>query len=227
MTISWLPGADGMHHLSVVAEDAGTALKILGVIDSVVGGKLTITGTAPDNDPKRPIKGRAEVTEYRLVNQSALVRLLTIATFTGVLDAMTGQGFQMYRFEADFTKTGGRIDVPLARTWGPSLGLTATGFFDYGTDQIDLKGTVVPAYALNSILGQIPIVGFLLTGGKGSGVFAAVYTATGKLSEPTISVNPLSALAPGFLRGVFGLFSSGDQGPAALPPNFGQTGSGK
>ena len=227
MTISWLPAADGMHHLSVVAEDAGTALKILGVIDSVVGGKLTITGTAPDNDPKRPIKGRAEVTEYRLVNQSALVRLLTIATFTGVLDAMTGQGFQMYRFEADFTKTGGRIDVPLARTWGPSLGLTATGFFDYGTDQIDLKGTVVPAYALNSILGQIPIVGFLLTGGKGSGVFAAVYTATGKLSEPTISVNPLSALAPGFLRGVFGLFSSGDQGPAALPPNFGQTGSGK
>ncbi|HEX4573081.1 MAG TPA: DUF3971 domain-containing protein [Dongiaceae bacterium] len=227
MTISWLPAADGKHRLSVVAEDAGTALKILGVIDSVVGGKLTITGTAPDNDPKRPIKGRAEVTEYRLVNQSALVRLLTIATFTGVLDAMTGQGFQMYRFEADFTKAGGRIDVPLARTWGPSLGLTATGFFDYGTDQIDLKGTVVPAYALNSVLGQIPIVGFLLTGGKGSGVFAAVYTATGKLSQPTISVNPLSALAPGFLRGVFGLFSSGDQGPAALPPNFGQTGSGK
>jgi hypothetical protein len=227
MTISWLPAAGATHQLSVVAEDAGTALKILGVIDNVVGGKLTITGTASDNDPKRAVKGHAQVSEYRLVNQSALVRLLTIATFTGVLDAMTGQGFQMYRFEADFTKSGGRIDVPLARTWGPSLGLTATGFIDYGTDQINIRGTVVPAYALNSILGQIPIVGFLLTGGKGSGVFAAVYTATGKLSQPNISVNPLSALAPGFLRGVFGLFSGGDQGPAALPPNFGQTGSEK
>jgi hypothetical protein len=227
MTISWVPAAGGTHQLSIVAEDAGTALKILGVIDNVVGGKLTITGTASDSDPKRAIKGHAEVSEYRLVNQSALVRLLTIATFTGVLDAMTGQGFQMYRFVADFTKTGGRIDVPLARTWGPSLGLTATGFLDYSTDQINIRGTVVPAYALNSILGQIPIVGFLLTGGTGSGVFAAVYTATGKLSEPTISVNPLSALAPGFLRGVFGLFSSGDQGPAALPPSFGETGTKK
>jgi hypothetical protein len=227
MTIGWLPAPGATHRLSIIAEDAGTALKVLGVIDSVVGGKLTITGTASDSDPKRAIKGHAEVSEYRLIEQSALVRLLTIATLTGVLDAVTGQGFEMYRFEGDFTKTGGRIDTPLARTWGPSLGLTATGYFDYGTDQVDLRGTVVPAYALNSILGQIPIVGFLLTGGKGSGVFAAVYTATGKLSQPTISVNPLSALAPGFLRGVFGLFSSGDQGPTALPPNFGQSGSSR
>jgi len=134
----------------------------------------------------------------------------------------------MYGFEGDFTKTSGRIDVPLARTWGPSLGLTATGFIDYDTNKIDLKGTVVPAYALNSLIGQIPIVGYLLTGGQGTGMFAAIYSAKGKLSEPTISVNPLSALAPGFLRGVFGLLSDGAQGPpAALPPNSGGKGISK
>jgi hypothetical protein len=228
MTFSWLPADNATHRLSITAADAGAALKFLGVINDVVGGKLTITGLASDSDPKRAIKGRVEVSEYRLVNQSALVRLLTIATLTGVLDAMTGSGFEMYRFEGDFTKTGGRIDVPLARTWGPSLGLTATGFIDYGVDQINVRGTVVPAYALNSILGEIPIVGFLLTGGKGSGMFAVVYSATGKLSEPTISVNPFSALTPGFLRGVFGLLSGGEAGqPSALPPNYGQTGSGK
>ncbi len=228
MTFSWLPADNATHRLSITAADAGAALKFLGVINDVVGGKLTITGTASDSDPKRAIKGHVEVSEYRLVNQSALVRLLTIATLTGVIDAMTGSGFQMYRFEGDFTKTGGRIDVPLARTWGPSLGLTATGYIDYAVDQINVRGTVVPAYALNSILSEIPIVGFLLTGGKGSGMFAVVYSATGKLSEPTISVNPLSALTPGFLRGVFGLLPSGEQGqPTALPPNYGQTGSGK
>jgi len=228
MAFSWLPSANATHQLSITAADAGAALKFLGVIGDVVGGKLTITGVASDSDPKRAIKGHVEVTEYRLVNQSALVRLLTIATLTGVIDAMTGSGFQMYRFEGDFTKTGGRIDVPLARTWGPSLGLTATGYIDYAVDQINVRGTVVPAYALNSILSEIPIVGFLLTGSKGGGMFAVVYSATGKLSEPTISVNPLSALTPGFLRGVFGLFPSGDQTqPSALPPNYGQTGSGK
>jgi len=228
MSLRWLPADGGTHQLSIVAEDAGSALKVLGIFQAVEGGRLTITGKASDSDPKRSITGSVQVSEYRLVNQSALVRLLTIATLTGIADALTGEGFQMYRFVGDFTKTGGRIDVPLARTWGPSLGLTATGYFDYGTDRIDLKGTVVPAYALNSLVGQIPIVGFLLTGGKGSGIFAAVYTATGALSEPTIEVNALSALAPGFLRGVFGLFSGGGQSPpGALPPNYGRQGSGK
>jgi hypothetical protein len=37
-------------------------------------------------------------------------------------------------------------------------------------------------------------------------VFAASYTVRGPLDNPEISVNPLSALTPGFLRGLFGLF---------------------
>ena len=215
----WLPAAGGTHQLSIVADDAGAALKLLDIVDNVVGGRLSITGTAIDSVPKRPIKGHVEISEYRLVKQSALVRLLTIATLTGLADALTGEGFQMYRFTGDFTKTGGRIDIPLARTYGPSLGLTATGYLDYDTDKIDIRGTVVPAYALNSLIGQIPIVGYLLTGGEGGGMFAVVYNATGQLSQPTIVVNPLSALAPGFLRGVFDLGPPG-VGTAALPPNF-------
>lgn len=47
-----------------------------------------------------------------------------------------------------------------------------------------------------------------------------VYNATGHLSQPTIIVNPLSALAPGFLRGVFDMNPSGSGAPSALPPNF-------
>jgi hypothetical protein len=220
LTLRWLPAAGATHQLSISTDDAGAALKLLDIVGNVVGGHLTITGTASDADPKRPIKGHAEISEYRLVKQSALVRLLTIATLTGLADALTGEGFQMYKFIGDFTKTGGRIDIPLARTYGPSLGLTATGFVDYDADKIDISGTVVPAYALNSLIGQIPIVGYLLTGGEGGGMFAVVYNATGKLSQPAIIVNPLSALAPGFLRGVFNMFPSGEGTASALPPNF-------
>jgi hypothetical protein len=220
LTLRWLPAAGASHQLSIAADDAGSALKLLDIVGNVVGGRLTITGASDDTDPKRPIKGHAEISEYRLVKQSALVRLLSIATLTGLLDVLTGEGFQMYKFIGDFTKTGGRIDIPLARTYGPSLGLTAAGFLDYDADKIDIRGTVVPAYALNSLIGQIPIVGYLLTGGEGTGLFAVVYNATGKLSEPTIIVNPLSMLAPGFLRGVFNMFPSGQGTPSALPPNF-------
>ena len=56
------------------------------------------------------------------------------------------------------------------------------------------------------------------------GLFAVVYSATGKLSEPTISVDPLSALAPGFLRGVFGLSAPGEPPSEAVPSNAGVPG---
>jgi hypothetical protein len=71
-----------------------------------------------------------------------------------------------------------------------------------------MQGTIVPAYALNSIIGNIPLIGSLLLGGEGQGLFAANYRATGSAADPQVSVNPLSALTPGFLRRL-------------LQPNFG------
>ena len=41
---------------------------------------------------------------------------------------------------------------------------------------------------------------------KGGGLFAANYSLRGSLSDPSVSVKPLSALTPGFLRGLFGNF---------------------
>jgi hypothetical protein len=40
----------------------------------------------------------------------------------------------------------------------------------------------------------------LLLGGEGQGLFAANYRVAGSAADPQVSVNPLSALTPGFLR---------------------------
>jgi hypothetical protein len=72
-----------------------------------------------------------------------------------------------------------------------------------GPDLLDIQGTIVPAYTLNSIIGNIPLLGSLLLGGEGQGLFAANYRATGSAADPQVSVNPLSALTPGFLRRLF------------------------
>jgi hypothetical protein len=95
------------------------------------------------------------------------------------------------------------IDVRKFRSAGPSIGLTSTGSIDLDRDKIDLEGVIVPAYALNSILGNIPILGDILQGGEGEGMFSATYKIAGDLAEPKIDVNPWAALAPGFLRGLF------------------------
>jgi hypothetical protein len=203
----------GKHKLSVTSGDAGGVLRAFDIIDNVKGGALNVVGEATDSAPGRPLVGQAVINDFRLVRAPVLARLLTLATLTGFVDALTGEGFQFNQFKSDFTKTGGRLDIKLARAHGPSIGLTGSGNADFDANTVDISGTVVPAYALNSILGNIPVIGDLLQGGKGEGIFAATYHASGSLDEPRISVNPLAALTPGFLRNLFDIFSgSGDSG---------------
>ena len=85
-----------------------------------------------------------------------------------------------------------------------SLGLTAQGDLDLRRRAANVTGTIVPAYFFNQLLGKIPLLGKLFSPETGGGVFAARYSVRGPLKDPKVGINPLSALTPGFLRGVFG-----------------------
>jgi hypothetical protein len=84
---------------------------------------------------------------------------------------------------------------------------------------VEVEGTLVPAYFFNQLLGNIPLLGRLFSPERGGGVFAATYRVQGPLSDPTVTVNPLAALTPGFLRGIFG--DGGGGGGAAAPRGAG------
>ena len=219
VSLRYEPAAPGSHRLTATAADAGAALRTFGMLDNVIGGRLQVNAETDDTAPDRPLRGRAEISEFRLVDAPFLARLLTVATLTGLVDVLTGEGFLFTRFVGDFALTDDRLEVSLARAYGPSIGLTATGELNLDSDTVDMEGTIVPAYAINNILGNIPVVGDVLQGGKGEGIFAATYAASGSIADPQITINPLAALAPGFLRNLFGLLgTSGDQtGPTALP----------
>ena len=104
-----------------------------------------------------------------------------------------------------------------------SLGITADGYLDRATNQIALKGTLAPVYGLNSVLGAIPLLGDVLVSKQGEGIIGMTYSVSGNADQPNLSVNPLSALAPGILRRIFeGSMPVAPQ-PAA-PPSQANTG---
>ena len=74
---------------------------------------------------------------------------------------------------------------------------------DWVARTIGLTGTLIPSFRLNTVLGSIPKIGNWLLGGSGEGLFGANFSITGALDNPDISVNLLSALAPGALRKLF------------------------
>ena len=171
-----------------------------------MGGTLHLQGTFLDGEQHNPLKGDLIISEFHVVNAPPLAKLLTIATLTGALELLGGQGLPFVRMHAPFRYQNQKLSLNKARATSLSLGLTIDGEIDLDNDRVDLKGTIIPAYVLNSIVGHLPVIGDILTGGDGEGVFAAAYRAQGPLKDMTITVNPLTALAPGILRDLFKLF---------------------
>lgn len=50
---------------------------------------------------------------------------------------------------------------------------------------------------------DIPLLGDILNSRKGEGIFGVTYGITGEVDELRVAVNPVSMLAPGFLRKIF------------------------
>ena len=109
-----------------------------------------------------------------------------------------------------------------ARAAGRAIGATADGYIDRPQGTLALKGSLVPAYGVNSVLSNIPLLGDLLASKKGEGILGVTYSATGNVEQPNISTNPLSMLTPGIFRRIFeGHMPTGDaptNAPVAAQP---------
>ncbi|MEP1231178.1 MAG: AsmA-like C-terminal domain-containing protein [Litorimonas sp.] len=171
-------------------------------LTNMEGGTLNIAAKLPPIDTEGATVGNAEITAFKLNQAPFLAQILSLASLTGLVDTLGGDGLSFDRFEAPFTLSDNLLQIRGARVYGPALGMTGEGDIQLDTRALDFDGTVVPAYAANTILGDIPVLGSLL-GKKGEGVFALNYAVRGPFEKVQISVNPLSALTPGFLRGIF------------------------
>ncbi|RDD60887.1 DUF3971 domain-containing protein [Ferruginivarius sediminum] len=224
--LSYAPRPDGRRAVRITAGDTGAALRAMDMADTLEGGRLTVEGLSRGIDPASPIDASIDLRKFKIARAPALAKLLTLASLTGISDVLQGKGIGFQRFYGDVVVEGSVMSTDFVHAYGPALGITAKGHLDVKRDTSDLRGTIVPAASVNRVLGKIPVLGSLLTGGKGEGVFAVTYSLSGPLQDPDIDVNPLSALAPGFLRGLFDL-SAGSGGtdsepPRALPPQSGR-----
>ena len=71
-----------------------------------------------------------------------------------------------------------------ARATGPAIGVSAEGYIDRPKNEIALKGTLVPLFGINSVLGIIPLLGDLLVSKPGEGIIGMTYTVAGNADEP-------------------------------------------
>jgi hypothetical protein len=208
----------GTRHLLVDAKDAGSFLRGIDVVRGMRSGHLTIDGVLDKPFGLHPLAGMAAIDDVVVRNSPALGKLLQAITLYGLVDALRGPGMGFSHIDMPFHYDGNDLYVDGAHAFNSSLGLTATGRIGVSSGRVSMTGTLVPAYFFNSMLGNLPLVGKLFSPEKGGGVFAARFSLDGQIDDPTVSINPISALTPGFLRGIFGVFDrkpgGGDGGRA-------------
>lgn len=194
-------GADQPLALELKTNDAGYLASAFFGVDFIEGGILDLRGSLAT--ATAPARLRATVEDTRLVNAPFFTQILSLASLRGLTDTLSGEGVLFSRIEAPITIGGGRYVIDGGRASGPALGLTVNGWV--GTDGvgIDLNGVLVPSFGVNSVLGGVPIIGDLIVGREGEGIFSITYSVAGTLEKAQVAVNPLSAVTPGILRRIF------------------------
>ena len=195
-------GVDG--DLRLISTDAGALADFADLYTRMEGGDLDLrlqTGGEAS-------AGAATVTNFALRDEPAFRRLVAAAP-AGPREAVDPTLVRFQKMTIVFVRSPGTLDIRDAIIFNPNMGLTTTGSIDFAGGSIDLSGTFVPAYSVNTILTKIPVVGVLLGGAQNEGVFGITYRVQGPLSRPEVSVNPFSAIAPGILRKIVGAMDGG------------------
>jgi hypothetical protein len=200
LTVRNLRGRLHPQSIALTTDDGGNLLRALGAYGNLEGGALVLNATTDDAGTA----GTLHLQKFRLLQAPGFTKILQSLTIYGAADAASGPGLAFDRAVAPFAIADNTLTLAGARAFSSSLGFTAAGTIDLVSGQTNLSATVIPAYALNVLPGEIPLVGKLFSAEKGGGLFAVRAHIGGTLTDPDVSVNPLSALTPGVLRDVFG-----------------------
>jgi hypothetical protein len=195
----------------MTSDDIGTFLRTAGWIDGIQGGRFDFNGTTDDSSEVMRIHTRVQLRDFRFAR---VPPGRPIGDLNGIIDGLDRLGDPMAPFsllDMHLERTGDILAIRQMRTNNGSIGVALNGTLNVGTDMLRIDGTAVPAYVINNLLSNVPLLGTILTGGPDGGVFAINFGVDGPIDKPRVSINPISALAPGILRNLFGAGSSAEE----------------
>ena len=192
------------------AADAGELLRFLDIYDHMRGGSIRMSLAGQGDGP---LHGTAVVTDFKIVNEPRLRSLVSTPAPAPSgerrsLDQALNRKIDVSvvpfeRAAAQIEKGAGYLKLDQGVLRGPVIGTTFQGTIYDREGNMDLTGTFMPAYGLNRLFADIPIVGMLLGNGRDRGLIGLTYKLSGDAKKPTLQVNPVSLIAPGIFRSIF------------------------
>ena len=140
------------------------------------------------------------INNFKLNNAPALAKLLTLADLKGLTDTLKGEGISFETLSIKYKSDKSTMQIDEIFMIGPSISVLIDGYVEKKSGLISLRGTMVPAKTLNSLISKIPVVGEILVGKKiGEGIFGLSFKIKGLQNNLKTTVNPIKTLAPRFI----------------------------
>jgi hypothetical protein len=204
--LSITAAADGGRELRIGGRDAGAALRAANLYSKVAGGMIDFSAKLGNGPASSVRDGRLVLKDFEVRNEAALAELDKKGKPKRTNQREEGVAFN--QLSLPFTADARFVRIGDTTIKGPQLCATAQGLIRKADGAIDIDGTIVPACGINLLPGQIPLLGWLITGGPDEGLFGLTYALGGTIGNPAFQVNPVSAVAPGLFRKLFEYGSS-------------------
>lgn len=188
--------------------NTGATLRFLDLYERMQGGAGTLNVAMADEDSW---VGEFNVRSLRITEDPAIQRIretdrtrLNRDGSNAIAAPREAAGSANFdTLNISFTREGDVLTISRGALQGNALGGTVSGTVDLAKQTLSLTGTFVPIYALNNFFAKIPLLGFALGGSSGEGLIGVTYRLSGSVSDPVLTVNPISAIAPGIFRKMF------------------------
>lgn len=200
------PTVDG-RQLQITSTDGGATLRASNLYSKVAGGSLEFFALLSNEGSSTIRNGRLILRDFDVRNEAALVDINSRSK--SKKSGPRNEGLSFTKLTLPFATDEKFIRICDSLLKGVELGASAEGLIRKADGAIDITGTIIPAYGLNAAVGNIPLFGDILTGGKGQGIFGLAFALGGTMANPRLQYNPLSAITPGIFRKIFEYDASG------------------
>lgn len=198
---------EGLRELSVTTSDAGAVLRFLDTYKRLGGG---LANLRLKETREGAWSGNLDLRNFQVENEE---RLQTIVSAPAGADGRSLNNavrsdidVSSARFQRAFARLAlvdGTLSVENGIVRGEQVGATFQGIVRDRAGLIDLTGTFMPAYGLNRLFGELPVIGAILGNGRDRGLLGITFKLTGATAKPNLVINPLSIIAPGVFRQIF------------------------
>ena len=196
----------GTREIKAEARDAGAAFRLIGFYPNVDGGEASLEVNLDAGGPGTK-SGTLWARDFTVLGDEVVNDVLTDPSSQAVLGQHKQEAVRaridFKQLRAPFSVGGGKFRLQDAYMNGAQLGATMRGTVDFKAQTVDLGGTYVPLYGLNSAFRAIPILGPVLGGRQGEGLVGITFAIKGSLTDPSVFVNPMSVMTPGIFRQIF------------------------